>query len=556
MKNPILKRAVIYARYSSDNQTDESIEAQILACEKYIEEHGMICVQTYADKAFTGTNTNRPEFKRMIDDAKRKGFDIVIVHKYDRFARNEIDHGVAEEKLNQYDVKLISVKEPIEDNPVGQFMKSIIKSMNQYYSANLSEEVMKTMAIKASRGLHLGGKAPLGYNVVGAEGEKKYEINDSEANAVRLIFKMYSEGEGYSSIIDKLNQHGYRTKNGTSFKKNSITEILRNEKYTGVYLYNRREKAKRVDGRKVKTNRKLKDDDQIIRIEGGMPQIISDDVWKIVQKKLAENVRKGGQFKAVHNYLLSGKITCRYCGRKMVGSSRKAGRNKELYITYKCNHKENGSKCSCKEINKTYLERFVLNVLIQSIFTDDNATLIAHEYNKYLTNSKHATKTNLETLEREQKKLSNQIDNLLAFIMDGNASPSASEKLKELEQSKLKIQNKMMDLNALNAHNTVDQSKFLPKFDTLRENVKLLIDKDDSHELKRLMNVFVETINVDNEQVEIEYNLTQAVGEKVAHAFDMHAPKNVKTRPIMDVHTSGGDGGSLLIYFFMLSFIF
>lgn len=545
MKYDQIKRAVIYARYSSDNQTDESIEAQILACEKYIAEHSMICVDIYKDKALTGTNTNRPDFKRMLEDAKRNKFDFVIVHKYDRFARNEIDHGVAEEKLNQYDVKLISVKEPIEDNPVGQLMKSIIKSMNQYYSANLSEEVMKTMVIKASRGLHLGGKAPLGYNVVGPEREKKYEINEIEANAVRLIFKMYSDGEGYSSIIDKLNQHGYRTKKGSSFKKNSISEILRNEKYTGVYLYNRREKSKRIDGKKVKTNRKLKDDDKIIRIEGGMPRIISDDLWKVVQKKLADNVRKGGQFKAVHNYLLSGKITCQYCGKKMAGSSRKAGRNKELYMTYKCNHKENGNKCTGKEINKNYLEQFVLNILLQLLFTDNNAVQIANEYNQYLRSSNQTSKAALEALENESKRLSKQIDNLLVFIMDGNTSASASEKMKELEQSKLQIQNKIMEVQSINDYRTVDQSKLITKFDYIRKNVKVLLEKDDNHELKKFINTFVESVDVNNENVAIEYNLTEAVSNKVAHVFEINAPKNVKTRPIMDVHTSGGDGEHL-----------
>ncbi len=134
-----LKRAVIYARFSSDNQNIESIEAQENACIKYIEDHGMILIETYSDMAYSGTTSNRPKFREMIEDAKKRKFDFVIVHKYDRFARNEMDHGISEKKLNQFDVELIFATEPIENNPAGQFMKSIIKSVNQYYSANLQK---------------------------------------------------------------------------------------------------------------------------------------------------------------------------------------------------------------------------------------------------------------------------------------------------------------------------------------------------------------------------------------------------------------------------------
>ncbi len=544
MKKLNLKRAVVYARISSDNQTEESIEAQDIACKKFIEDHGMFYIKTYDDIAYSGTTTNRPNFKLMLEDAKHKKFDYVIVHKYDRFARNNIDHGLSEEKLNQFDIELISVKEPIENNPVGELLKSIIKSFNEYYSANLGEEVMKTMEIKAGRALHLGGIPPLGYDVIEVNKDKKYQVNQKEAIAVQMIFQMYADNCGYTEIIDKLNQLGYLTKKGLSFKKNSISEILRNEKYTGVYIFNRRDKAKRIDGKKVKTNRQLKDDDKIIRIKDGMPRIISDELWNTIQKKLTENVRKGAQYKAVHNYYLSGKLKCAYCGQTLVGTSRKAGRNKELYLTYKCNKRENGKKCESKEINKIYLERFTLQTLINSIFTESNADDITTAYNQYLSSTKDTSKDEIHSLNKSLSQIKKDADNLLSFIMSGNTSSMVSEKLNELEKTKLVIENRIKNLESTHENISIKKEVLSKTFERLHNNAQSLFDDQNTVELKKLFNTYVERVHVDNEYVSIEYNLVNAVGSQVATVIDYSLSKNVKTRPIMDVHTSGGDGGS------------
>ncbi len=539
-----LKRAVIYARFSSDNQNIESIEAQENACTKYIEDHGMILIETYFDMAYSGTTSNRPRFREMIEDAKKRKFDFVIVHKYDRFARNEVDHGISEEKLNQFDVELISVKEPIENNPAGNFMKAIIKSVNQYYSDNLAEEVTKTMEIKAGRALHLGGIPALGYDVVEVNEEKKYAINPKESKAVQIIFQMYSDNFGYTAIIEKLNELGYRTKRGSAFQKNSLSEILRNEKYTGVYLYNRRDKAKRINGNKVKTNRRLKDEDKIIRIENGMPRIISNELWQDVQKKLSENVRKGAQHKAVQTYYLSGKLNCAYCGRTLIGTSRKAGRNKDLYLTYKCKNKENGKKCESKEINKTYLEQFVLQSLLHSIFTKENANDIVESYNKYLLSSKDTSKDEIHSLKKELAQIKKEGEHLLQFIMQGNSSAMVSEKLKEVEMTKQGIECKINDL--MNHHDTkiIKKEKLLKTFADLHSNTQMLMNDQNKVEFKKLFSAFVEKAHIDNEFVSIEFNLEKAVGLQITKVIDLASSKKVKTRPNLDVFTSGGDGGS------------
>ena len=170
----------------------------------------------------------------MIDDAKNGYFDIVIVHKLDRFARNRADSAIYRRELSWHNVRLISVLENFDESPESIMLQSVIEGYNEYYSKNLRREVMKGLKENALSCRFTGGIPCLGYDI--DKDTLKYVINPFEAEAVKLIFKMYLDGEGYSSIINTLNYKGFKTKKGNTFGKNSLYEILRNEKYTGVYV--------------------------------------------------------------------------------------------------------------------------------------------------------------------------------------------------------------------------------------------------------------------------------------------------------------------------------
>lgn len=259
--------AVAYARFSSDNQRDESIDAQVRAIRYYAQNFGYDIIKVYADKAKTGRNADRVNFQKMIADSSSGLFKAVIVHKLDRFSRGSFDTLKYEKELNRNDVDLISVNEKLENTPSGLLTKQIILGMNQFYSANLSFETMKGLKENAYNCKHTGGTPPLGYDV--DPQTKKLVINYREAEAVSVIFDMFINGSGYGTIINFLNQKGYTTKKGSQFGKNSLHEILKNEKYTGKLIFNRRS-SKNTDG---KINTKIKNLSRAIANETDVPEM-------------------------------------------------------------------------------------------------------------------------------------------------------------------------------------------------------------------------------------------------------------------------------------------
>lgn len=220
-----------YARFSSDNQRSESIDAQIRAMNQFCKQNHWQVVSTYTDEARSATTDNRPQFQQMIADSSKGLFDIVLVHKLDRFSRDRYDSAIYKKKLKKNHVKLCSVLERMDDSPESIMMEAVLEGMSEYYSKNLAREVMKGMNETALQCKHTGGCPPLGYDL---DENRHLVINEQEAQAVRIIFQMFADGYGYSEIIDRLNAHGYKTKRGKMFGKNSLYEILSNEKYTGV----------------------------------------------------------------------------------------------------------------------------------------------------------------------------------------------------------------------------------------------------------------------------------------------------------------------------------
>jgi site-specific DNA recombinase len=236
----------------------------------------------------------------MIADSNNKNFNAVIVHKLDRFARNRYDSAYYKRKLKINGVSVMSVTEKLDNSPESIIMESMLEGMSEYYSKNLAREVMKGMKETAYQCKHNGGYAPLGYDVDPTT--KKYVINENEAKIVRLIFELYNKGYGYKKILAELQEKGYKTKFGNDFSQSSIRGILTNEKYTGVYIFN--QKKEKADNNK--RNAKRKSEEEIIRIEDGMPAIIGKATFNKAMYNLEKHTNNGGKNSAVEKYLLSG----------------------------------------------------------------------------------------------------------------------------------------------------------------------------------------------------------------------------------------------------------
>ena len=344
-----MKRAVIYARFSSSAQREESIDTQIRECTAYANSHDMIVVGTYEDRAKSGRTSNRPGFQRMIRDSEKKTFDAVILYTIDRFARNRLDAATYRAKLKANGVTLYYAKQNMGEGVESILLESVMEGYAEYYSASLSRSVKAGMEENALHAKSNGATAPLGYKV---GKDRTYEVDPVEAEIVKLIFQLYANGYSAEGVARVLNERGYRTRAGRMFSRRSFTKILKNEKYTGVYIY---------DGH---------------RIDGGMPAIVPQDLFDKVQSRRREVHLVKARYKAKEIYLLTPKLFCAHCGQPMYGESG-TGKSGQVYTYYKCKTRKNGGECSKRNERKADLENFVVDLVVQNIFTDEMIEHIA-----------------------------------------------------------------------------------------------------------------------------------------------------------------------------------
>lgn len=195
-----MKTAVIYARYSSDTQTEQSIEGQLRVCNEYAKNNDILILRTYIDRAMTGTNDNRPDFRQMIEDSKKHDFNIVLVYKFDRFSRNKYETTKHKKTLKDNGVKVVSATEYIPDSPEAIILESMIEGYAEYYSAELSQKVKRGMNETRQKGNFTGGTIIYGYKVE----NHKVVIDEEKAEVVRFIYDQYAQGVYVKDIIKSL----------------------------------------------------------------------------------------------------------------------------------------------------------------------------------------------------------------------------------------------------------------------------------------------------------------------------------------------------------------
>ena len=225
--------AVAYARYSSDRQQESSIVVQLAEIRRFCERHNIHLRHEYVDEAQTGTSANRKSFQEMIKDAQKREFRFVIVHRMDRWARNVDDARHYKKYLRKYGIKVVSTIEEFDETPEGEFFELMSMGMAELYSKKLARECRAGLLANAREGKALGGTPLLGYKVQ----NKRYVIEESEAEAVRIIFDLFLKGYGYVQIRKYLCENGYRRADGREYTAH-LYDILRNRKYIGEYSFN------------------------------------------------------------------------------------------------------------------------------------------------------------------------------------------------------------------------------------------------------------------------------------------------------------------------------
>ena len=459
--------AVIYARYSSDNQREESIEGQIRECTAYAEKNGITVVKHYIDRALSAKTDNRPDFQQMIKDSEKRLFDIVLVWKLDRFARNRYDSAHYEYQLERNHVKLVSATEPISDSPAGIMVKSMLTGMAEYYSAELSEKVVRGMTENVLKGKYNGGTIPIGFKV---DEEKFFQVDPLKAPFVVEAFQRYNDGATMKELMNWLNDSGVTTNRNQKFTYNSVQTLLTNKRYIGENHF--------------------KD----IVMPDSIPAIVDKDLFEEVQQKIKKNSRAPARHKAEDDYLLTTKLFCGMCGAMMFGECG-TGRNKVVHHYYKCATAKRFKTCKKKTVRKEWLEDLVVAETMKLIQDDAVIDAIVAE----VMELQDQENTTLPLLEKQMREVENGIENMLNAIQAGVLTNSTKSRLEKLEAQQKELEVRITEEKIARPRLSENQVRFwLTRFRKLDPNVK-------SHR-ETLINTFVNAIYLYDEKVLIAFN--------------------------------------------------
>ena len=461
--------AVIYARYSSDNQREESIEGQLRECKEYADQNGITVVRTYIDRALSAKTDSRPQFQQMIHDSATHTFEAVLVWKLDRFSRNRYDSAHYKRILKNNRVHVVSVTEPISNTPEGIMLESLLEGMAEYYSAELAEKVSRGHKENALKAKFNGGPVPLGYRI---DSEHHYQIDPNTAPVVQEAFHRYAAGESIRSIIESLNARGIRNSRGNPFTKNSFQTLLKNRRYLGEYRYK----------------------DTVI--PDAIPAIIDPDCFDAVQRRCEIHRQAPAHNKADIHYLLTTKLFCGKCGTMMAGESGRSHTG-TVHCYYKCGTRKRSGKeaCSLKPVRKEPLEQFVVQTALEKVLNDRVIDLLADKLLEYQSKEN----TRLPVLQAELKEVKRRIHNLVTAIEQGILTPSTKARMEELEQQREALETSILQEQIEKPPITREQILFW--FDQFRHG-----DPADIVFQEKVIDCFVNSIYLFDDRIVVNFN--------------------------------------------------
>ena len=514
-----MNRAVIYARYSSSNQTEQSIEGQIRVCTEYAKAKGLNIVGEYIDRAISGRTDNRPDFQRLMQDSSKHIFDAIIVYRTDRFARNKYDSAIYKRHLKKCNIDLHYAAECIPEGPEGIILESLMEGLAEYYSAELSQKIRRGMRESVLKGKATGGGLPLGYKI---GPDKKYEINESQAEAVKTIFDMFVRQVPNIEICEYLNSLGIKTSKGNKFNKDAIPRIIQNEKYIGVY--------------------KCGD----MRIEDAIPPIISKEVFAMAQK---ENDRRRTSKQASlprANYLLSGKLFCGHCKKKMVGVSG-TSKTRDKHYYYYCPSARKKTGCTKKHVSKDWLEDLVVSETISHVLQPETVRYIAKACYEIQLKNKSGNEE-VEFYKRRIAENKKAIDNTLKAIESGVVTTSLPLRLQELETEALCLKDELKAAEARKVILTPEHIEFM-----LMQYAKP--DDDIEAYRKKIIDCFVSEVYLFDDKLLIYYNINKSDLEKSQRDLDSVISNGFDQRDVTSTKKLAGRTQGSSIYVLSHGFI-
>ena len=405
-KNTDLAPVALYARVSSDRQdVDLSVAAQLRALHDYADKNGYLVVREYIDEAESGRIADRPQFRKMLDEAGKAEapFREILVWKFSRFTRKR-EHAVAfKSMLRRKGIRVVSITEHADDTPTGKLMEAIIESVDEFYSENLAEEVRRGMREAASRGFWMTTNAPYGYRRVyvqdGAKKRPRLELNPPHHTVVRRIFDLTLQGRTSLDILKTLNAEGIPSSTGKQWTKTIVYKLLTNEAYTGTMIWG--------------TN--AKDGQEPVRVENAFPAIVSPQEFQRVRKLLeARAPAVTHPRRAASPYLLSGLAKCETCGKALSASEAKSGR----YTYYVCQSllKKGSGTCDTPRLNAKSFEDIIISNIRDHILTEGNIRDLVKLLDEEMDGVAREQRQNLETVEAELEEVKRKLDRIWHFV--------------------------------------------------------------------------------------------------------------------------------------------
>lgn len=501
-----MESAVIYARYSSDKQSEQSIEGQLRVCNEYATKNNLLVVKTYIDRATTGKNDNRTNFQKMLKEASKQIWKYVIVYKIDRFGRNKYEIAINRHTLNTNGIKLLSAMENIPDTPEGIILESLLEGMAEYYSAELAQKTKRGMKESIIKGNFTGGQVLFGYKVE----NKKVLIQKTDSAAMQYAFKKYAEGETFKQIAIELNNKGYKY-HGKPFKAAYLQGKLNNKRYIGINEY---------EGETF-TNT--------------YPAIIDKQTFEKVQIMLKRNKKNSGANKAKLDYILSGKVFCGLCGNTMVGTSGKSGKQKYTYYT--CSNRYKKHECAKEYEQKEWLENFVIDKTLQYLLNPKRIDCIVDNAYTYFKEQKYNNE--IKVIEDRLSDINKQIDKVYNIFLKTSSKEILKKANDEIEQLEIDKNNLQKELTIAKATCQIFKSK-----QELKELFNMFIsgEKSDNNFRKRIIKIFINSIFVFEDYIIIYYNLFdnkyitfEEMQEHIKHNQNIHGAQKYNKVDISNV---------------------
>ena len=421
----------LYARVSSDRQdVDLSVAAQLRALRDYAEKNGYLVAREYVDEAESGRIADRPQFQRMLDEASKPEapFQEILVWKFSRFTRKR-EHAVAfKSMLRRRGVRVVSITEQADDTPTGKLLEAIIESVDEFYSENLAQEVMRGMREAAMRGFWVGSSVPYGYVRVlvqdGGKKRPKLELDPARSLVVRRIFDMVLQGRSILEVTKTLNAEGIPTTNGKKWIKTTIHTMLANEAYTGALVWG--------------TN--AKDGAPPVRVEDAFPAIVTKQEFRRAKKLLGSRAPKSVHpRRAASPYLLSGLLRCETCGNALTAAEAKSGK----YTYYVCHSllKRGSGTCKTPRLNAKSFEKLIVNEIRANVLTESNIRDLVKLLDEEMDGVAAEQRQRLETVEEELEEVKRRLGRIWQVIETTDIEMAdASERIREHRERKERLE--------------------------------------------------------------------------------------------------------------------